>query len=86
MQPVPRAAEHLRDVRHVSRREPAVEHRAREAVDLDDDQAPPDSFRATTAAEPADEAVERSLQQEKEVFQASRVRKVSGAFKWSGRW
>lgn len=61
--------EHLRDVGHVSRREHAIEHRAREAVDLHDDQPPPDSLRAATATKSADQTIERSLQKEKEIVQ-----------------
>jgi hypothetical protein len=53
----------------MSRREHAIEHRAREAVDLHDDQPPPDSLRAATATKSADQTIERSLQEEKEIVQ-----------------
>jgi hypothetical protein len=47
----------------VARRERSIEHRAREAVDLHDDQPPANSRRAAAATKAADQTVERSLQE-----------------------
>jgi hypothetical protein len=49
----------------VSSRERAIEHGAGEAVDLHDDEPPSDALRAATVTESTDQAIDRSLQEEK---------------------
>ncbi len=71
MKAVSTLGEHLRDEGHVFFRERAIEHGTREAVDLHDDQPPPDSLRAAAATESADQAIEGALYEQKQVVQRS---------------
>jgi hypothetical protein len=52
-------------MRHVSLRERTVEHTARKAIDLHDDEAPPHPLGPATVTESPDQTIERALQEEK---------------------